>query len=134
MTSLRLCLSAQPLSRRVAVPAAVGLLAIALVHLIDGPASLNDQFYVGALELALVAACVPLAVLLLTRPVRAFWHASGALCSAALVVYLASRTIGLPDATGDIGNWGQLLGVASIVLETAVIALAASVVRRRRSA
>lgn len=130
MSSLRLSLSAPPVSRLVAVPAALGLLAVALVHLIDGPGSLPDQFYVGALELGLAAASVPLAVLLLTRPVCLFWHAAGALCTAALLGYIASRTTGLPGSTDDIGNWFQALGVLNMLLEAAVIALAALVVRR----
>jgi hypothetical protein len=70
------------------------------------------------------------AVLLLTRPVR-LWHASGALCTAALLVYIASRTTGLPGSTDDIGNWFQTLGVFNVLFEAAVIAVAALVVRRR---
>jgi hypothetical protein len=112
------------------VPAAAGLVAVAVVHLLDGPGSLNEHFYVGALELALVAACAPLALMLFTRPVRLFWHAAGALCTAALLVYIASRTVGLPGSTDDIGNWFQMLGVLNVVFEAAVIALAALVVRR----
>jgi hypothetical protein len=81
-----------------------------VVHLIDGPASLSDMAYVGGLELALVAAVVPLAVLLCTRPLPALWHAAGALCTLALAVFVASRTVGLPgsprtSATGA-GPWG----------------------------
>ena len=134
MSSVRLSLSAPPLSRRLALPAALGLLAVAVVHLIDGRGSLNGHFYVGALELALVAACVPLALLLLTRPVRLFWHAAGALCSGALLVYIASRTVGLPGSSDDIGNWFETLGVLNVLLQAGVIALAASVVRSAGSA
>lgn len=100
-------------------------MTLALIHLIDGPASLSDRFYVGALELALAAVCVPLAVTLLTRPVPLLWHATGALCTAALLVFVLSRTVGLPGSAADIGNWGQLLGVLSVLAELAVIALAA---------
>lgn len=131
MSYLRSFLTTPPISRTVAVPAALGLLAIAVVHLLDGPGSLSEHFYIGALELALVAACVPLALLLLTRPVRLFWHATGALCTAALLVYIASRTTGLPGSTGDIGNWFQSLGMANVVFEAAVIGLAAGVVNVR---
>lgn len=132
MSTARLALTAAPRARLLAVPAAIGLLAVAIVHLIDGPGSLTDQFYVGALELALAAACVPLALLLLTRPVGLFWHAAGALCTAALLVYVASRTTGLPGSSDDIGNWSQMLGVLTVLFELAVIALAAFVVRPRR--
>lgn len=131
MSYLRSFLTTPPISRTVAVPAALGLLAIAVVHLLDGPGSLSEHFYIGALELALVAACVPLALLLLTRPVRLFWHATGALCTAALLVYIASRTTGLPGSTGDTGNWFQSLGMANVVFEAAVIGLAAGVVNVR---
>lgn len=128
-----LSLSSPPLSRRLAVPAALGLLAVALVHVLDGPGSLSDQPYVGVLELALAAACVPLAVLLLMRPVRLLWHASGALCTAALLVYAASRTLGLPGSTDDIGNWFPTLGVLNVGFEAAVIAFAGLVLCRRPS-
>lgn len=122
---------AAPRHRSLALPAALGLLAVTLIHLLDGPGSLSDEFYVGALELALAAACVPLAVILLTNPVVALWHAAGALCTAALLVFIASRTVGLPGSTDDIGNWDQLLGVLNMAFEAIVIALAAVAVRRR---
>lgn len=133
MSSLHRSLSSPPLSRRLAVPAALGLLAVALVHVLDGPGSLSDQLYVGTLELALAAASVPLAVLLLTRPVRLLWHVSGGLCTAALLIYTASRTVGLPGSTDDIGNWFQTLGLLNVGFEAAVIALAALVLWRRPS-
>jgi hypothetical protein len=41
-----------------------------------------------------------------------------------------SRTTG-PGSTDDIGNWSQMLGVVNILTETALIALAANVLRRR---
>lgn len=131
MPSVRHCVSAAPVSRPLAVPAAIALLALALVHVLDGPGSLSAQFYVGALELALAAACVPLALLLLTYPVRLFWLSAAALCTLALLVYIASRTVGLPGSTDDIGNWSQTLGVLSVACELAVIALATLVVRPR---
>ena len=39
--------------------------------------------------------------------------------------YILSRTTGLPNATGDIGNWSEPLGLASLFVEGAVIAVAA---------
>lgn len=129
MSLARRSLRSRPLARRWAVPAAVGLLAVAVVHAVDGANSLTDQVNIAVLELALVTACAPLAVVLLTRPVRVFWHAAGGLCSAALIVYLASRTVGLPGSSEDIGNWGQSLGVLAMLSELAVIALAALVLR-----
>ena len=31
--------------------------------------------------------------------------------------YIVNRTVGLPGATGDIGNWTEPLGLASLVVE-----------------
>jgi hypothetical protein len=132
MSRLHRILRRPAIHRATAPLAALLLAAIAVVHLIDGPGSLSDMFYVGTLELALVAAVVPLAVVLCTRPLPAFWHAAGALCTLALAVFVVSRTIGLPGSTDDIGNWGQTLGLVNILAELGVIALAAHAVLLHR--
>lgn len=132
MSTLHRSLSSPPVARPVAILAAIGLLAVAVIHLVDGSGSLRAEFYVGALELCLAVACVPLAVLLATRPLPLFWHAAGVLCTAALLVYVASRTTGLPGATDDIGNWGQPLGMLTVGVELGVIGAAGLVVLNRR--
>ena len=131
MSRLHHILTRPAAHRRSAVLTALLLAAVGVVHLIDGPASLSDMAYVGVLELALVAAVVPLAVLLCTRPLPALWHAAGALCTLALAVFVVSRTVGLPGSADDIGNWGQTLGLVNIATELAVIALAAHAVLLR---
>jgi hypothetical protein len=125
-------LSRPVVGRSLAVPAAVVLAGVCLIHLLDGPGSLTDVFYVGALELALAAACVPLAVLLVIRPTRPIWTAALALNVAAMAAFLLSRTTGLPSSTDDIGNWAQTLGVINLVVEAALIGFAATVIRPRR--
>ena len=124
-------LSRPVLGRSLAVPAAAALAGVCLVHLLDGPGSLTDVFYVGALELALAAACVPLGLLLVVRPTRRIWTVALALNIAAMAAFVLSRTIGLPGSTDDIGNWGQTLGVLNLFTEAALIALAVTVVRPR---
>ena len=124
-------LSRPVLGRSLAVPAAAALAGVCLVHLLDGPGSLTDVFYVGALELALAAACVPLGVLLVVRPTRSIWTVALALNIAAMAAFVLSRTIGLPGSTDDIGNWGQTLGFLNLFTEAALIALAVTVVRPR---
>lgn len=131
MSRLHTILTRPAIHRRTAVLAALLLVAVGVVHLIDGPASLSDMAYVGGLELALVVAVVPLAVLLCTRPLPALWHAAGALCTLALVAFVASRTVGLPGSADDIGNWGEALGIVNIVTEAAIVALAAYAVLLR---
>ena len=43
--------------------------------------------------------------------------------ASAALGYVLSRTTGLPNATGDIGNWTEPLGLASLFVEGSVIAL-----------
>ena len=42
-----------------------------------------------------------------------------------LIGFILSRTIGLPSATDDIGNWKEGLGLASMFVETGVVLLSA---------
>lgn len=118
-------------SRRLAVPCAVALFAVTTVHILDGPASLSDVPYIGVLELALAAVCVPVAVTLLVSPSRQLWIAAATVTVIALGFYLASRVVGLPGSTDDIGNWSQTLGAVNVLAELAVLATAAKALKHR---
>jgi hypothetical protein len=120
------------MGRRVAPVAAAGLLAVGVVHLIDGPGTLSDQAYIGVLELLLAAASVPVAVMLLVRPVRTLWQFAGAVTLIALLCFVASRTIGLPGSTDDIGDWSQTLGVVNVAVELLVLGAVAVGLSGRR--
>jgi hypothetical protein len=123
-------LSRPPIARSLAFPAAAALAGVCIVHLVDGPGSLSDHFYVGALELALAAACGPLALWLLVRPTRTVWEGVLVLNFAAMAAFILSRTVGLPGSTDDIGNWSQLLGMINLAAEAVVIAAAMTALRR----
>jgi hypothetical protein len=60
---------------------------------------------------------------LFTRMRAALLAAAGLALSAA-IGYVLSRTTGLPNATGDIGNWTEPLGLASLFVEGCLVALA----------
>jgi len=117
------------ISRPLAALAAVALAGVAVVHLIDGPGSFQDAEYVGVLELALAAAATVTAIALIVGPVRDIWLSAAILTSAALIAYIASRTVGLPGSTDDIGNWGQTLGIVSMAVESVVVLLAVGALR-----
>jgi hypothetical protein len=117
-------LARPPIHRSLAPAAVAALAAVCVVHLLDGPGSLGDHFYIGALELALAAACAPLAVWLLVRPTGTVWRTALALNLAAMAAFIISRTLGLPGSTDDIGSWGQLLGVINLTVEAIVVSLA----------
>jgi hypothetical protein len=118
-------------ARSCALFTAAGFMGIAVVHLVDGPGSLSYELYIGVLELTLAAASVPLAIALVTRPVRDLWIAASALAWLALGFYLANRSIGPSGSTTDIGNWGQTLGITNMATEVAAIALAAWALHHR---
>jgi hypothetical protein len=122
-------LARPPIARSLAFIAAAALAAVCVVHLLDGPGSLSDHAYIGALELGLAAACAPLAVWLLVRPTGAVWKAALALNLAAVAAFIISRTVGLPGSTDDVGNWGQLLGVINLAVEAIVISAALTAMR-----
>src|SRR5690348_483754 len=123
----------KPATRRApAIAGAIALAAAAIVHLLDGPGSLEENSAIGLLELALAAAAVPLALGLVVSPVRDVWMAAGALCLVALGFYVASRTVGLFGSTDDIGNWLTTLGVLNVASQVTVIGLAANAVFRRQ--
>jgi hypothetical protein len=126
-------LSRPAIGRSLTIPAVAALAGVCVVHLLDGPGSLSDQFYVGALELALAVACAPLAVMLLMRPTRSVWRIALVLNLAAMAVFVLSRTTGLPGSTEDIGNWSQLLGGVNLLTEATLIGLATFVMRPRRA-
>jgi len=104
----------------------VGLGAIALIHLLDLQGKLTETPYLGYAYIALIVGCVAAAALLIRGDVRRGWLLGGGLAAATLVGYAINRTIGMPSATDDIGNWLEPLGLASIFVEGCVAAVAAS--------
>jgi len=119
-------------SRRLSLPilevlTIVGLLAIAWIHLLDLSGKLDETPYLGVAYIGLIAGCA-VAVALLARRDRRGFLLGGGLAAATLVGYCLSRTVGLPAATDDIGNWTETLGILSLVAEGAVVALSVAAV------
>ncbi len=86
---------------------------------------LEEAPYVGWLFIALSAVCVLLAVAILFVDNAGIWWVSGAVCLAAAVAFLASRTVGLPQIGDDVGNWTDPLGFPAVGSEVLMVALAA---------
>ena len=105
-----------------------------MIHLLDAIGKYHETRYVFWMYIALIVGCVATAgAVLFTRTRAAFLVAAGLAASAA-AGYVLSRTTGLPNATGDIGNWTEPLGLASLFVEAAVAAVAHRRVRRRSRA
>jgi hypothetical protein len=105
--------------------AIVGLAGIALVHLVDAPGQFAETPYLGWMYVGLIAGCGVLAASLLRRSDRRVWAAAGALALGVIAGYSLSRTTGLPADSGDIGNWGEPLGIVSLFVEGCVVAVSA---------
>jgi hypothetical protein len=102
---------------------AVGLAAIALIHVLDAPGTYDGTRYIFWLYIALIAGCLVGAALLLRAPSRRAWLAATVLSLSPFIGFVLSRSTGLPGDTGDIGNWTEPLGLASLFVEACVCAL-----------
>jgi hypothetical protein len=112
------------LLRRAAV---VGVLGIAVSHLFEVGGKLKEVPYQGVMFVVLIAACVGLALLSRVIPPRLWWTGVIAVSVIPFVLYIVSRTAGLPGGEDDIGAWGEWSGIASLVFDavTAVLAVRA---------
>jgi hypothetical protein len=91
---------------------------------------LEEAPYVGWLFILLSVVCIVLAVAILFVDNAEVWIISGAVCLAAVVGYLASRTIGLPQIEDDVGNWTEPLGIPAVASEALMVVLAWAHLRR----
>jgi hypothetical protein len=113
----------------------VGMLAIALIHLLDVIGKIQETPYLGVMYIALMVASVAVALALLHTGSSLAWGAAGLLAAATLVGFVLSRTTGLPSSDDDIGNCTEGLGLASMFVEGAVVVLsgyALALARRER--
>jgi hypothetical protein len=100
-----------------------GLAGIGLIHLLDSTSKFKETPYMGWMYVGLIAGTLVAAGRLVRGASRTGWALAGGLAAAAIVGYCLSRTIGLPSATGDVGNWSEPLGMASLFVEGCVVAL-----------
>jgi hypothetical protein len=117
------------------IPRAIGiagLLGVGLIHLLDLPHTIHETPYIGWLTIALITGSVLAAAGLVRRPTRVVWTLAASIAAATILAFVISRTVGLPQATDDIGNWNEPLGLASLFVEGVIVGTAASVVWLRR--
>jgi hypothetical protein len=116
------------------VLAALLVLGIVSAHISDqgGITQFTDPQWVGwGYRLIEVGGTLTAIVLLPLGRWRPVWAAAVLLGAGPLLAYLASRTVGLPGDTGDIGNWGDWVGTMAILFESALILTALGVLLRR---
>lgn len=113
----------------------LALVVAGAAHIPVIPAHLREAPYIGVLFIVLTVASFPLAAVLALGDVAAAYLSTAAVMGLALLAYVISRTVGLPQIGDDIGNWLQPLGVVAITAEaTALVsALAIGLKARHRS-
>ena len=109
---------------------AVGLLGVALIHVIDGIGKYSETRYLFWMFMGLVVSSIAVALAVLFTKSRTALVAAAGLTATALIGYVLSRTTGLPNASDDIGNWTETIGVANVFIESAVVVIATSAVFR----
>jgi len=105
------------------------ILATGLIHLIDAPSSFDDATYKGILFVANGIGAV-IAALGISRGSKTWgWGLGLVVAGGALVAYIISRTVGLPEL--EVDQWLEPLGVASLTVEGLFVAVAAYVLANR---
>jgi hypothetical protein len=115
---------ALPLDPAVRASAAIGLITVGIIHVLEIQGQLSGAAWLAA-GFVLLAACAPVAGLwLLARPSSPAWGFSGLVCFLAAAGYILTRSVPVPGDKGDRGNWLEPLGVAALFTEVIVTLLA----------
>ena len=95
---------------------------------------LHEAPYIGWSFIALVIGSVTVALGLLLRDSRRVWALAAVLFGAAVLAYLVSRTIGLPQIPDDVGNWTEAESFPALTAETVAVILSVRALADRGSA
>jgi hypothetical protein len=111
-----------------------GLGAIIAIHAADLAGKVSEVAYLGFGFLALIVTSFVAIVMLAVGDRRRGWALAGLTAGATFLGYVVTRATGFPSSHDDLGNWGETLGVWSLLVEGAVVLLSAAGLRARRRA
>jgi len=109
-----------------------GLVAVALIHMLQLPDAFEEAGYLGGLFIVAVVASLTLAAVMTRTNDSRAWLAAGGLAGLILLGFVLSRSVGLPGFTDDVGEWSEVPGMASMVVESLLVILTAAVLIPRR--
>ena len=103
----------------------LALAALAIIHVVDLPATLGPTPLVGIGYLGIIAAAILIGGVLIARPHWLAWGAAAAVAAAAMIGYVLTRALpgGFLGDHGDVGNWRCPLGIAALSVESVIILL-----------
>ncbi len=104
--------------------AAIGLMAVGIIHALEIQGQLGGAAWLTAGFAALTIAAPACALWLLIRPGWLPWLGAGLICTSAALGYVLTRSVAVPGDLGDVGNWLEPLGVAALITEGIVVVLA----------
>jgi hypothetical protein len=117
-------LASDPAVRAVTV---IGLIGVGIIHALEIPGQVDFAVWL-TIGFCLLAVIAPAAGLwLLIRPSLLAWEFAGVVCALAAAGYVLTRSVPVPGDAGDVGNWLEPLGVASLITEGVVVILAAMI-------
>ena len=104
---------------------ALALMALAVIHVVDLPATLGPTPLVGIGYFGIIAAALGVGGVLIARSHWLVWAAAGAVAVMAMGGYVLTRALpgGFLGDHGDVGNWRCPLGIAALSVETLIILL-----------
>jgi hypothetical protein len=104
---------------------ALALAALAVIHVVDLPATLGPIPLVGIGYLGIIMAAVLVAGAMIARSHWLAWAAAGAVAVSAMGGYVLTRALpgGFLGDHADVGNWRCPLGITALSVETLIILL-----------
>jgi hypothetical protein len=107
--------------------AALSLVMLAVIHVVDLPGTLGTTPLVGTGYLGIIVSAVLVGGALIVRPHWLAWAAAVAVAFSAMGGYLLTRALpgGFLGDHGDVGNWHCPLGIAALSVESVIGLLAA---------
>ena len=103
---------------------AAGLGALAVIHAVDAVGKWTETRYVFWLYIGAILSAVAIGGWAIFTRSRTALLAAAGLSVSVLLGFVINRTVGLPGAMDDIGNWTEPLGLASMVVEVTTVAVA----------
>jgi hypothetical protein len=105
---------------------ALALAALAVIHVVDLPATLGPTPLVAIGYFGIIAAAVLTGGVMISRSHWLAWAAAGGVAAAAMGGYVLTRSVpgGFLGDHADVGNWRCPLGITALSVETLIILLA----------
>jgi hypothetical protein len=105
---------------------ALALMALAVIHVVDLPATLGPTPLVGIGYFGIIVAALAVGLALIARSHWLVWAAAGAVAVMAMGGYVLTRAVpgGFLGDHADVGNWRCPLGITALSVETLIILLA----------